>query len=232
MKTPPPQPLKRRRLSSEGADELTCHDDDGEECVEVDAAPASRRPHRPTGNKATKEELNRVRVKESTMRAQARATAEMAAANAEKIAVMRDQAALQFFSIPDDSTMSDMAKEYLQLRREEELTKVKRRIQQTKADFECGLPDVVEPDAQPVQVSPVGAMPPVEAVQSPTAGARSSDGAGKSTMSIRESGECATFSMQASDFVGGAVDSREEFRDAKVHGLGIHRPPIPFPFFL
>jgi hypothetical protein len=71
MKTPPPQPLKRRRLSSEGADasEPTCHDDDGEECVEVDAAPASRRPQRPTGNKAAKEELNRVRVKESTMRA-------------------------------------------------------------------------------------------------------------------------------------------------------------------
>jgi hypothetical protein len=37
--------------------------------------------------------------------------------------------------------------------------------------------------------------------------------------------------VQALDFVGGAEDSREEFRDAGVHGLGIHRPPIPFPFF-
>ena len=222
MKTPPPQPLKGRRLSSEGADEPTCHDDDGEECVEVDAAPASRRPQRPTSNKAAKEELNRVRVKESTMRAQARATAEMATANAEKIAVMRDQAALQFFSIPDDSTMSDMAKEYLQLRREEELTKVKRRIHQTKADFECGLPGVVEPHAEPF------AVPPVGAVHSPTAGA---EGAGRSTMSTRDSSEVATFSVQASDFVGGAVDRVEEFRDAGVHSLGIHRPPIPFPFF-
>jgi hypothetical protein len=50
----------------------------------------------------------------------------MAAANAEKCVVMRDQAALQFFSIPDDSAMSNMAREYLQLRREEELTKVNR----------------------------------------------------------------------------------------------------------
>ena len=45
---------------------------------------------------------------------------------------MRDQAALQFFSIPDDSAMSNMAREYLQLRREEELTKVNRWIEQMK----------------------------------------------------------------------------------------------------
>ena len=76
MKTPPPQPLKKRRLSLEGAEEPTCHDDDGEECVEVDAAPTSRRPQRLTRNKAAKIELNRVRVKESTMRAQARAMQE------------------------------------------------------------------------------------------------------------------------------------------------------------
>jgi hypothetical protein len=226
MKTPPPQPLKKRRLSSEGAEEPTCHDDDGEECTEVDAAPASRRPQRPTGNKAAKEELNRVRVKEITMRAQARATAEMAAANAEKVAVMRDQAALQLFSIPDESAMSDMAREYIQLRREEELTKVKRRIQASKADFECTNPAVVEPHAQQpavpsvVTVPPVGVVPQVEALQSPTASANA-----------RDSSEVGTFSVPQSDFCGGAVDRVEEFRDAGVHSLGIHRPPIPFPFF-
>ena len=233
MKTPPPQPLKRRRLSSERADagEPTSFKDDGEECVEVDAAPASRRPQRPTGNKAAKDELNRVRVKESTMRAQARATAEMAVANAEKVVVMRDQAALQLFSIPDDSAMSDMAREYLQLRREEELTKVKRRIQQTNADFECSIPGVVEPHAQPC------AMPHVASPDGiPGAGGASvrlsSEVAGNSTsMSTRQSTEDAQFSVQASDFVGGAAASREEFKDAGVHGLGVQRPPIPFPFF-
>ena len=229
MKTPPPQLLKRRRLSSEGADEPTCHDDDGEECVEVDAAPTSRRPQRPTGNKAAKEDLNRLRVKENTMRAQARATAEMAAANAEKVAVMRDQAALQLFSIHDESAMSDMAREYLQLWCEEELTKVKRRIQQTKADVQCGLLGVVEPHAKPSAVPQVEVVPHVGAVHSPTAGA---EGAGMSTMSTRDSSEIEMFSVQASDFVGGAVDRVEEFRDAGVHSLGIHRPPIPFPFFL
>lgn len=56
----------------------------------------------------------------------------MVAANVEKATVMQDQAALQLFSILGDSVMSDMARECLQLRREEELTKVKRRIQLTK----------------------------------------------------------------------------------------------------
>ena len=239
MKTPRPQPLKRRRLSSEGPDvsEPTFVDDDGEECVEVEAAPASRRPQRPTGNKAAKEELNRARVKESTMRAQARATAEMAAANAEKVVVMRDQAALQLFPIPDDSAMSDMAREYLALRREEELTKVKRRIQQAKADFVCSLPGVVEMPAEPTQV-PLALSPDSPQIVVATGGASArncSKGAGcSSTMSTRVTPEVAPFSVQATDFVGGAEDCREEFvlRDAGVHGLGIHRTPIPFPFFL
>ena len=111
IKTPPPQPMKKRLLSRE-LHEATAVDDDGEECIEVDSIAASRRPQHPTWNKAAKEELHRARVKESTMRAQAKTTSEMAAANAEKVAVMRDQAALQLFSIPDNSIMSDMAREY------------------------------------------------------------------------------------------------------------------------
>ena len=126
----------------------------------------------------------------------ARATAEMAAANTEKIVVMRDQAALQLFSIPDDSAMSDMAREYLQLRREEELTKVKQRIQQMKADFACSIPIVVEPPAERC------AMPHVSSPDGiPVAGGASvrltSEVAGKS-MSTRESTEDAPFSVQAS----------------------------------
>lgn len=66
------------------------------------------------------------------MRAQAKATLEMVVANAKKAAVMRDQVGLQLFSILDDQITSDMVGEYLQLRCEEELTKVKRRIQLTK----------------------------------------------------------------------------------------------------
>jgi len=43
------------------------------------------------------------------MRAQTKATIEMVVTNAEKTAVIRDQAALQLFSIPNDSMMSNMA---------------------------------------------------------------------------------------------------------------------------
>jgi len=49
----------------------------------------------------------------------------MATANAEKAIVMPDQAALQVFSILDDSIMSDTDQENLQFQCEEELTKVK-----------------------------------------------------------------------------------------------------------
>ena len=60
------------------------------------------------------------------MRAQAKTTADMAAASAEKAAVMRDQAALHLFSILDDLILNEMAREYVQLRCEEEVAKIKR----------------------------------------------------------------------------------------------------------
>jgi hypothetical protein len=138
IKTPLPQPMKKRRLSTELHD-ATAVDDEGDECLEVDSAPTPRWPQRPIGNKAAKEELHRTRVKESMMRAQEKATSEMAAANANKVAVIHHQAALQFFSIPDDSAMINMAREYLQLCREEELTKVKQQIQQSTAEFFLGV---------------------------------------------------------------------------------------------
>jgi hypothetical protein len=130
------------------------------------------------------------------MRAHAKATAEMVAANAEKVVVMRDQAALQLFPIPDDSAMSDMAKKYMQLRCKEELTKVKRRIQQTKADFICGLPGVVEPSAQPCAVPPTVSLDGPQSVAG--AGGAStrncSEGASRlTTMSTRESSKVAPF---------------------------------------
>ena len=259
IKTPPPQLMKRRRLSSELPDALEPTvpvDDDGEECVEVDFAVASRRPQRPTGNKAAKDELHRSRVKENTMLAQAKATAEMAAANAEKVAVMRDQAALQLFSIPDDSAMSDMAREYIHLRREEELSKVKRRVQQTKADFSLGFSaGVAEPHAEPgatgvVAGSGVGAatgaasrassasagaegtdIAPAARASSASAGAKGADIAPAGAAGADRSRAVA---VDVPDVVGGAEDTSQNYivRHAGHQSMqGIHRPPIPFPFF-
>ena len=99
---------------------------------------------------------------------------------------------------------------------------MKRRIQQSKADFVCGSPAVVEPHAV--------VEPPAVVECAGGASARNfSEGAGRAT---RESPDTSPFSVRASDFVGGVQDTREEFvgRDAGVHGLDIHRPPIPFPF--
>lgn len=107
-------------------------DNGASDCVEVESTSASRRSQRPTCNKVAKDDPHRTKVKESTVRAQAKATLEMVVANAKKAAVMRDQVGLQLFSILDDQITSDMVGEYLQLRCEEELTKVKRRIQLTK----------------------------------------------------------------------------------------------------
>lgn len=87
--------MKKRRLSTELQD-ATAVADEGDECVKIDSNPAPWQPQRPTCNKAAKEELHRAWVKESTMRAQAKATLEMAATNANKVAVMRDQAAPRF----------------------------------------------------------------------------------------------------------------------------------------
>lgn len=66
------------------------------------------------------------------MRAQAKATANIAAASAEKTAVMQDQAALNLFSIPNDLILNEMAREYVQLWREEELAKIERRMEIAK----------------------------------------------------------------------------------------------------
>lgn len=74
---------------------LLPNDGNRADCIELKSASTNRRPQRPTDNQTTKDYLHRSKVKEGTMRAQAKATTEMAATNAEKAAVMGDQAVLQ-----------------------------------------------------------------------------------------------------------------------------------------
>jgi hypothetical protein len=47
----------------------------------------------------------------------------------EKVQLMADQSALQLFSLPVDSVVGDDAREYLCLRRREEINKVRRRVE-------------------------------------------------------------------------------------------------------
>ena len=62
------------------------------------------------------------------MRAQARATAELAAANLRKAEVLSDQAALSLFTMPNEERLFDEAREYLSLRRQEEMAKLRKRL--------------------------------------------------------------------------------------------------------
>lgn len=124
VKTPPPQPMKRRQEGGEVA--LIEGEEDEGAGLGIDVLSASKRPHRPSGNKAAKDDLHQAKVKEMTMHAQAKGTADMAEASAEKAAVMRDQAALHIFSLPDDLILNEMAHEYVQLQRKEELAEIKR----------------------------------------------------------------------------------------------------------
>jgi hypothetical protein len=72
--------------------------------------------------------------REHAIRAQARATADMVAANFKKTQILQDQVALSLFTMPEGSQLSVMAQEYLELRGEEELTKVQERIATAKVE--------------------------------------------------------------------------------------------------
>ena len=63
---------------------------------------------------------------------QARATVDLAAANMRKAQVLQDQAALSLFTMPMEQGLSEQAREYLSLRREEEMTKLRRRLAEEK----------------------------------------------------------------------------------------------------
>jgi multidrug efflux pump subunit AcrA (membrane-fusion protein) len=75
-----------------------------------------------------------VRAGDHAIRAQARATADVAAANFKKAQILQDQAALSLFTMPEGTQLSAQAREYLELRREEELEKLRERIATTKAE--------------------------------------------------------------------------------------------------
>ena len=62
------------------------------------------------------------------MRAQARATTELATANLRKAEVLSDQAALSLFTMPNEERLSDEAREYLSLKRQEEMAKLRKRL--------------------------------------------------------------------------------------------------------
>jgi hypothetical protein len=96
---------------------------------EADCA-GSQRPaiSRPGGSKAAREECRSNSAREGAIYAQAEATRTMAAAQMKKAALLEDQNMLLLMMMPDDKITTSEAREYLRLRRGDELKKLRRRI--------------------------------------------------------------------------------------------------------
>ena len=86
-----------------------------------------RRPPRPQGNKAAKATASLLAKRESALQGQA--THQMAVENLKKAEALQDQAALYLFTMPMDADLTEEAREYLNLRRREEMDRLKRRME-------------------------------------------------------------------------------------------------------
>ncbi|XP_024401721.1 uncharacterized protein [Physcomitrium patens] len=67
----------------------------------------------------------------NAIKAQARATADMAAATRMKIAILEEQNVMALFTVPEEQLVSEEAREYFKLRRGEELRKLRARLEVT-----------------------------------------------------------------------------------------------------
>ena len=109
-------------------------DGDGDGDPDVEVLPeftfASKQLRRPQGQKSAKAMDSTLKQKEIAVRAQARATAELATANLRKAEVLSDQAALSLFMMPNEERLSEEAREYVSLRRQEEMAKLRKRVTQ------------------------------------------------------------------------------------------------------
>jgi len=86
------------------------------------------RPARPQGSKAAKAELVQQKKREKVLQGQARATETMAEASLLKATALQDQCAMSLFTMPMEEGMSDEAKRYFTLRRQEEIHRLERRM--------------------------------------------------------------------------------------------------------
>lgn len=92
----------------------------------------AKRPTRPVENKHVKEEYQAAKLRESAVRAQAKATVEIATANMRKAQILHDQTTLSLFIMPNAESLSELACEYLNLRQEEEIKRMRSHIAETK----------------------------------------------------------------------------------------------------
>ena len=95
---------------------------------------------RPGGSKAAREESRSASAREGAIYAQADATRTMAAAQMKKAMLLEDQNMLLLMTMPDDKVTTANAREYLRLRRGDELKKLRRKLadEEDRERFEAG----------------------------------------------------------------------------------------------
>ena len=86
------------------------------------------RPTRPQGSKAAKAELLQQKKREKILLGQAQATETMAEASLRKANALQDQCAMSLFTMPLEEGMTDEARRYFTLRRQEEIHRLERRM--------------------------------------------------------------------------------------------------------
>ena len=80
---------------------------------------------RPQGNRAAKEEHKNEKIRDSSIRAQAAAIVQMAEVSKKKADILEDQNVLMLFTAPETGIVSEAAMEYLELKRQVELKKLR-----------------------------------------------------------------------------------------------------------
>ena len=86
------------------------------------------RPTRPQGSKAAKADLLQQKKREKILQSQARATETMAEASLRKANALQDQCAMSLFTMPLEQGMTEDARRYFTLRRQEEIHRLERRM--------------------------------------------------------------------------------------------------------
>lgn len=115
-------------VATEGAGEGSQSDEEVEVVV-VSPTGFPPRPTRPQGSKAAKGDVVAQKKREKILHSQARATETMAEASLRKANALQDQCAMLVFTMPLEDAMSEEAKKYFTLRRQEEIARLERRMQ-------------------------------------------------------------------------------------------------------
>ena len=120
------QSVGKKRVSNECEGSNTHDVDVG--CSEGATRSQSFYNERPGGVKSAKHDSMQQKVRDGALYAQAEATKSMAAVQMRKVALIEDQNMLLLMTMPIEESAGEDAREYMRLRRGEELKKLKKRL--------------------------------------------------------------------------------------------------------